>query len=272
MSFTWSRSFCLGALLLIHSESGFSQGFWVGRTADRRLSLSSADGQTTLRDAPGEGNFSGAATDGSRLWITIGRDLQERTLDGRMVRSFMMREEFTDLAWDTKRRKLWAVFPDSQNLVQIEPSTGRIEMEVGFSSVDPGQVLKFIRAIGLAYDAKRDRLYVSFCETDNLPRRRNLSCLPAGKREAGLIQSFDPEARSCQTAQTLFRTKGYSMGLAYDAKSESVYVVSTRSTGAGYAIARYSVGGTYAGEVAPYPTGYSLGLEYVEALPKASGK
>jgi hypothetical protein len=124
MSFAWSNTFRLGALFLIYFESGFAQGFWVARTADRRLSQSSAEGNTTLREAADQGNFSGVATDGSRLWATMGRDLQERTLDGRMVRSFTMREEFTDLAWDLKRRKLWAVFPDSQNLVQIEPSTG----------------------------------------------------------------------------------------------------------------------------------------------------
>jgi len=255
---------CTGAL--------FGQGFWVGRTAERQLSMTTAQGRHVTTAAE-SGNFSGAASDGRRLWVSMGRDLQERSMDGRFIRSFAMREEFTDLAWDSKRHKLWAVFPDSQNLVRIEPATGRIEMEIGFSAVDPDGVLKYIRAIGLAYDPKRDRLYVSFCESKHAPRGRSFSCLPVDQRQAGLIQSFDPEGRSCETTQILFRTKLYTMGMAYDAKTDSIFVVSRRASNtAGYTIARYSITGTFGGEIDPYPHGYAFGLEYLDAVPKGSDK
>ena len=166
----------------------------------------------TATDIPGSmlgtvsAPVSGIAFDGTYLWFSdpFG-NLTKRTSDGNRVLAGYPGSVVAnnkDMAWDSKRQRLWRTefFPPA--LERINPATGTIETTIPLpvgSVIDP---LYPRAAVGVAYNAESDRIYVSFCKEGCGTLR-------------GVVAAFD--AGTGAALGDLFSTSAYLIGgLAFD--------------------------------------------------------
>lgn len=148
---------------------------------------------------------SGIAFDGTNLWFSDAfGNLTRRTSDGNAVLASFpgsVSANNKDMAWDSKRQRLWRVQFSPPALERINPATGTIEATIPLPA---GSVIDWLyprAAVGVAYDAQSDRLYVSFCKG---------GCETLG----GVVSAFDATAAPLGD---LFRTSSYLIGgLAFD--------------------------------------------------------
>src|SRR5262249_16530764 len=114
-----------------------------------------------------------------------------------------------DLAWDSKRRRLWRTVHNSPALQKIDPATHTLEASFPLNNSDP--VIGAVGALGIAYDAGRDLLYMSFC---------NEGCSDFTK---GLVKSFNPDTGA--EVAVVFRTTGFATGgLGFDSDTDILWV------------------------------------------------
>src|SRR5262245_24360889 len=111
---------------------------------------------------------SGIAFDGTNLWFSdrFG-NLTKRTSDGNTVLASFpgnVVANAEDMAWDSKRQRLWRAefFPPALEL--INPATGAIETTIPLPVGDVTDPMYPCAAVGVAYNTESDRIYVSFCK------------------------------------------------------------------------------------------------------------
>jgi hypothetical protein len=162
----------------------------------------------------GSAPVSGIAFDGTNLWFSdpFG-NLTKRTSDGNTVLTSFPGgavENTKDMAWDSQRQRLWRAefFPPA--LERIDPATGTIESTIPLSAGSAADPLYPRAAVGVAYDASADRLYVSFCKA---------GCATLG----GVVAAFD--AGTGAALGDLFSTSAYLIGgLAFDPVTGNLWV------------------------------------------------
>jgi len=126
----------------------------------------------------------GIAFDGTYLYFgDRGGNIEQRTSDGQLVlKSFNIPISgccAEDLAWDTKRQRLWRI--DHGNVLHvIDVNSGTEDRSFSLPTTDPGGILTPLGGLGIAYDPGRDLLYVSFCQQ---------GCVLNGK---GIVETVDP--------------------------------------------------------------------------------
>lgn len=114
-----------------------------------------------------------------------------------------------DMAWDSKTHHLWRVEHSPGSISEIDPTTGAIIHNYPLITTDPGALLSgTLGGLGIAYDSKRDLLYVSFCRA---------GCGAPG----GLVTSYDPSTGAY--IGDLFATADYAGGMAYDAITDTLW-------------------------------------------------
>jgi len=149
---------------------------------------------------------SGIAFDGTNLWFSdpFG-NLTKRTPDGNTVLDSFPGAKLPnneDMAWDSKRERLWRAefFPPA--LERINPATGTVETTIPLPAGSVTDPLYPRAAVGVAYNAESDRIYVSFCK---------VGCGTLG----GVVAAFD--AGTGAALGDLFSTSAYLVGgLAFD--------------------------------------------------------
>ncbi len=132
---------------------------------------------------------SGIAWDGASLFVSTAEGtITKRTAAGVVMDTFTISAEpfcpagsgcTEDLAWDSTRGRLWRVVHNSPALQKINTTTHTLEASFPLDNSDP--VIGSVGAMGIAYDAGRDLLYVSFC---------NEGCSDFTQ---GLVKSFHPD-------------------------------------------------------------------------------
>lgn len=188
--------------------------------------------------------ITGIASDGTSLYFGDSFGLiTKRTLDGSSVvgSPFQIDGVGTeeDLAWDSARSSLWRI-SHGNFLQDIDPinhtSTG--------SMLDG---LTNLGALGLAYDTRRDLLYVSFCFSDR-------DCSSGG----GVVDILDPATRTI--VGTLFQQDSFTPGgLAYDPVTDSLWVSGL------FQARNVSRTGDVLGSISqPSQDGFVVGLELVD--------
>jgi hypothetical protein len=179
---------------------------WVGNNS------SALPATVTATDTSGSvlgtvsATVSGIAFDGTNLWFSDSfGNLTKRTADGNTVLASFSGAPVAnnkDMAWDNQRGRLWRAESSPPALERINPATGAIEatypLPLG-SADDPTYPRA---AVGVAYDAATDRLYVSFCK---------VGCSTL----SGVVAAF--QAGTGAPLGDLFSTSEYLIGgLAFD--------------------------------------------------------
>jgi hypothetical protein len=157
----------------------------------------------------------GIAWNGSNLYFSSAAGITDRrSADGSMVLgSFavpLMGSPSEDLAWDPSRNRLWRIDHWMPHLLRIDPSTGLADASFPLSTIDPGGPLTPLGGLGIAYDSRRDLLYLSFCSAGCS------AFLP------GLIETYDPATGAYLGVLT--RPGFATGGLAYDALTDTLWV------------------------------------------------
>src|SRR5712692_50619 len=161
-----------------------------------------------LMDTP----TTGIAWDGAALFFSNAEGtITERTPDGTVIDTFAITPNIgtEDLAWDSIRRRLWRTVHLGPTLQRIDAGTHALEASFPLDANDP--VIGPVGAMGIAYDAGRDLLYVSFC---------NAGCNDFSQ---GVVKSFNPDTGA--EVAVLFRTTGFATaGLGYDSVTDTLWV------------------------------------------------
>ncbi|MBI1787277.1 MAG: PEP-CTERM sorting domain-containing protein, partial [Acidobacteria bacterium] len=155
--------------------------------------------------------------DGSILYSSeaFSGKIDRRLLDGTFLSSFTVAPSTNfgeDMAWDSTRNRLLRVNHFPATLDRINPVTGLLDMS--FALPLTGFGFTNLGAIGLAYDSRRDLLYVSFCEAG------------CASTSVGTILQFDPSTGN-QVGGVLFSVSGANSfigGLAYDAIGDTLWL------------------------------------------------
>lgn len=188
---------------------------WTGNNSANPADLATATTTTGTVLETVAAAVSGIAFDGTHLWFSdpFG-NLTKRTPDGRTVLASFPGGNIAstlDMAWDSKRGRLWRMVNSPPALQRIHPATGTIEavypLPLGNSQTDP----IYPRAgMGVAYDPGLDRIYVSFCK---------VGCSTFG----GTVGYFDPTIGAY--IGDLFSTSVYLLGgLAFDPATGHLWV------------------------------------------------
>jgi hypothetical protein len=157
---------------------------------------------------------SGIAFDGTNLWFSdpFG-NLTKRTPDGNSVLASIPGSVVAnnkDMAWDSKRQRLWRVVFSPPALERINPTTGTIETTIRLPTGTVNDPMYPRAAVGVAYNGESDRVYVSFCKE---------GCSTLG----GVVTAFD--AGTGTELGDLFSTSAYLIGgLAFDPATGNLYV------------------------------------------------
>jgi RHS repeat-associated protein len=225
--------------------SAVEKTLWIGNDEGGDTFQTDLSGHV-LADIRGLGT-TGFAYAGSALFFgKRSGEVQERTPNGQeVIRTFSLPPDnpSEDMAWDCKRHKIWRIGHDNK-LREFDPTTGAEEKTFSLPTTDPTGELTPLGGLGVAYDGKRDVLYVSFCQQ---------GCTGL---EAGLVEIVDPETGAVKG--TLFRAAGFKTGgLAYEPDDDTLWVGSN-------ALVRHI---TLSGEVLssfarPQPGGFVDGLEF----------
>ena len=159
--------------------------------------------------------ITGFAWDGSILYASKADspgEIDRLTADGTFISSFDAAYTTSfgeDMAWDSKRNRLWRVEHSPGSISKINPSNGNIDANYALISTDPtGGLSGTLGGLGVAYDSLRDLLYVSFCRA---------GCGAPG----GLVTVYDPATGTY--LGNMFYTKDYAGGLAYDAIGDTLW-------------------------------------------------
>jgi len=187
---------------------------WLGNNASELSATATATDISGSMLGTVSAPVSGIAFDGTHLWFSdpFG-NLTKRTTDGNTVLAGFpgsVAANNTDMAWDSKRQRLWRAefFPPA--LERINPATGTIEATIALPVGSPADPLYPRAAMGVAYNAESDRIYVSFCKE---------RCGTLG----GVVAAFD--AGTGAALGDLFSTTAYLIGgLAFDPATENLCV------------------------------------------------
>ncbi len=230
-------------LLIATASPALADTLWMGNDTVGNVFQTATTGAvlTNLGPMP----VTGIAWDGNHLFMAdpFG-NFTERTANGLTVlNSFVVPSGDTgeDLAWDSKRGVLWRIV-HTNTLQEISP-TGTLLNSFSIPTSDP--ILGTEGGLGIAYDSKRDLLYVSFC--------------PVGcsSLSVGLVETIDPNTGL--VIGDLFRTSGFATGgLAYDPANDSLWV------GDLTVVRDMSLSGSVLSTITrPQPGGFVDGLELV---------
>jgi ABC-type transport system substrate-binding protein len=224
---------------------------WLGNDMSGAVFETDPSGQvlTGLSNLP----RTGMASDGTTLYFgDLGGNIEQRTNDGlQILKTFRIPVSGAaaeDLAWDTKRQRLWRI-DHGNTLHMIDVSRGIDELSFSLPTTDPGDVLTPLGGLGVAYDPGRDLLYVSFCQQ---------GCVQNGR---GLVERVDPSTGS--VTGVLFRSAvGLTAGLAYESDTDSLWV------GDNSVVRDFSLSGAVLSAFTrPQPGGAVDGLEFVPGTP-----
>jgi uncharacterized repeat protein (TIGR01451 family) len=244
---------------------------WLGnnaQTTDRDAFQSDTTGAVlrTLNNTL----LSGVAFDGEFLYFgTLYGAIEKRTADGATVLdSFTLPGLATfpvsggrtdacchDLAWDSQRQRLWRIEHGGW-LEKIHPQSRTREAHYAMPTTVDGSNIQRLAGLGVAYDAGRDLLYVSFCE---------YGC---ARFDEGLVLLIDPDTGS--VIGTLFRTDGFATGgLGYDSQTDTLWVGSKTAIGSPVTVINMSRDGEQLSIFTSPVTssGFADGLEFVSPLP-----
>lgn len=216
---------------------------WLGNDTVGNVFQTDTNGAvvTSLPSLP----VTGVAWDGAHLYMADpAGNFTVRTPDGATIlNSFTVASGDTgeDLAWDSKRSVLWRIV--HTNVLQEFTATGALLNTFNIPTADP--VLGTEGGLGIAYDSKRDLLYVSFC---------SVGCSSLAN---GLVEIIDPNTGL--VLGELFRTSGFATGgLAYDPFNDSLWV------GDNTVVRDMTLGGAVLSTFnRPQPGGFVDGLEFV---------
>jgi hypothetical protein len=223
---------------------------WLGNDMSGDVFATDLSGQpvTDLANLP----RTGIAYDGTHLYFgDRGGNIEQRSTDGQQVlKSFNIPVSgccAEDLAWDTKRQRLWRI-DHGNRLHEIDVSSGTEDRSFLLPTTDPAGVLTPLGGLGVAYDTGRDLLYVSFCQQ---------GCVQNGQ---GIIETIDPSAGT--VTGVLFRSAvGLTAGLAYEADNDTLWV------GDVGVVHHFSRSGTVLSTFnRPLPGGAVDGLEFVPSV------
>jgi predicted esterase len=195
----------------------------------------------------------GIAFDGTYLYFgDRGGNIEQRTSDGQLVlKSFNIPISgccAEDLAWDTKRQRLWRI-DHGDVLHEIDINTGTNDRSFLLPTTDPAGILTPLGGLGIAYDPGRDLLYVSFCQQ---------GCVLNGQ---GLVETVDPSTGN--VTGVLFRsTVGLTAGIGYEADDDSLWI---GDVGVVHHFSRS--GAVLSSFNRPQPGGPVDGLEFIAATP-----
>ncbi len=211
-----------------------------------------------LRTVPGD-LTTGIAFDGSNLFFgNFTGPIHKMTPDGATVLdTFTIAKNPSvccgeDLAWDTKRNRLWRL--DHSNpeagipsiLHKINPGTGM--EEAAFSMPLTEGSFTRMGGLGLAYDSKRDLLYASFCHAG------------CSTLLEGIILKVDPNTGA--DLGTLFTTSGFATGgLGYDPNTDTLWM------GDSNMVRNMTLGGTVLSSFVGGGGGFHDGVEFIVPEP-----
>ncbi len=192
----------------------------------------------------------GVAFDGTNLYFSnhLGQ-IDRRSEDGTTIFGGFsistLGNPSEDLAWDPTRQRLWRIEHDPASVRKIDPISGTVDATYSIPAVDEDPNLTPREGLGIAYDCRRDRLYISFCQA---------GCASVTR---GLVLVMDPNTGAI--ADELFRTDGFATGgLGYDAASDALWVGDVGT------IRKMSfLGVVLDGFVRPQPGGFVDGLEFI---------
>jgi PEP-CTERM motif len=190
--------------------------------------------------------ITGIAWNGTDLFFADpGGNFTRRSPDGNTVLgSFTTASGDTgeDLAFDPVRDSLWRIV-HTNVLQQISASTGTLANSYNLPTADP--ILGTLGGLGIAYDSRRDLLYVSYC---------SVGC---SSLSAGLVQTVNPNTGA--VLGDLFRTSGFATGgLGYDSSTDTLWV------GDLLTVRNMDLSGNVLSSFSrPQPAGFADGLEFV---------
>ncbi len=203
----------------IGAAGGSSRGvLWLGNDspAGRGAHLYAVDTNGAVLRTLSDLGVSGIAFDGSSLYFNSESTITRRSLDGATVLETLhvaSTNNSEDLAWDCRRQRIWRIDHDNR-LRRIDPLTRAQDQVFVLPPSDPAGVATPLAGLGVAYDAKRDLLYVSFCKAGC-----DFTSFPGG-----VIMKVNP-GTGAVTGQ-LFRTANgiHTAGLAYEPATDTLWV------------------------------------------------
>ncbi len=141
---------------------------WLGNNSSSSPEMTTASNNAGSMLGTVSAPASGMAFDGTNLWfIEAFGNLTKRTPDGNTVLASFPGAAVAnnaDMAWDEKRGRLWRTESSPPALERINPETGAIDATFPLPLGRSGDPTYPRAAVGVAYDAATDRLYVSFCK------------------------------------------------------------------------------------------------------------
>jgi hypothetical protein len=191
----------------------------------------------------------GIAFDGTSFYFSeaFSGTITQRSADGsRVLKTFtipLVSSGAEDLAWDSKRQRLWRIEHNPPALRRIDPVTGTADATFSLSSEDAQ--LGPLGGLGVAYDPTRDQLYVSFCQAG------------CSSVNTGLVKVFNPDTGA--DLGVLFRKNTFNTGgLAFDAQTDTLWV-------GDFTLVRHlsRSGALLSSFHRPQPGGFVDGLEFI---------
>jgi len=204
----------------------------------------------------------GIASDGRILYVNFTRGIEKRSLDGSGPQGVIPHTTpgtGRDLAYDTRRKRLYLANPERHEIKEIDPNNGTVTRRFSYPRTDSGSGMADLFALGVAYDEGRDRIYVSFCSA---PTSGNCQ-YGSGGRPSGVVMEFD--AGSGRYCGTLFQHPLLVMGLGFDGASQSLWAAVDNH--GGNTVEKLSLRGQSLFSMQPVSWTYAFGLEYVAPRP-----
>lgn len=233
---------------------------WVAKTFANQLVEADARGDM-VRSVPAAQPY-GIATDGRILYVNFTRGIEKRGLDGSGPQGVIPHTTpgtGRDLAYDTRRQRLYLANPERHEIKEIDPNNGTVTRRFSYPRTDAGSGMADLVALGVAYDEGRDRIYVSFCSA---PNSVNCQYGSAG-RPSSVVMEFD--AASGRYCGRLFQHPLLVMGLGFDHASQSLWAAVDNH--GGNTVERLSLRGQSLFAMQPVNWTYAFGLEYVAPRP-----
>jgi hypothetical protein len=195
------------------------------------------------------------------MYFNCGGNISKRSSDGATVLDtfpIAHTEKWgisADLAWDSKRGRLWRIDHDNR-LRRINPAARAEDKVFVLPATDSKGSGSPLGGLGVAYDPRRDVLYVSFCKAGC-----DFTTFPGG-----VILKVDPE--SGRVIEQVFRTGNgvHTAGLAYDAATDTLWVGDLNF------VRRFTLTGTVLTTLPTPVSAFIDGLEYVPPPNPAIGR